>query len=254
MPSRFLRTTRRCATAPLAASIVLLAGAAPALADDATYTVELRQELPTTATSGSGGVPQESRSGCPGVPDGKDGWHFVLPGNSSEFVELDVTFEPGGRQVITDFGPPSAKHAYAASEPGAELVDVSAQVQGGELELFNLSHTCPADTAPDNPGEEPTDEPTEESTDEPTDEPTSEPSDEPAPDGSDSPETQPEPTVSASGSPAVAGGQIGDDSPEGDLATTGSSAPVGALAAGAAVLVGAGGYLVMRRRKAARQD
>jgi LPXTG-motif cell wall-anchored protein len=38
----------------------------------------------------------------------------------------------------------------------------------------------------------------------------------------------------------------------GDLAETGNSAPVGLLSAGAAALVGAGGYLVARRRKAQR--
>jgi LPXTG-motif cell wall-anchored protein len=48
-----------------------------------------------------------------------------------------------------------------------------------------------------------------------------------------------------SSSPSAQGG--GDD-----LAETGSSAPVGALSATAAALVGAGGYLVFRRRKVGR--
>ncbi|MFC7266676.1 LPXTG cell wall anchor domain-containing protein [Streptomyces lutosisoli] len=47
---------------------------------------------------------------------------------------------------------------------------------------------------------------------------------------------------SVSSSPSAQGG--------GDLAETGSSAPVGLLSAAAAALVGAGGYLVFRRRKA----
>ncbi|TJZ46127.1 LPXTG cell wall anchor domain-containing protein [Streptomyces piniterrae] len=47
---------------------------------------------------------------------------------------------------------------------------------------------------------------------------------------------------SPSSSPSAPGG--------GDLAETGNGAPVGPLAAGAAALVAAGGYLVFRRRKA----
>lgn len=247
MASHTIPSRRRAAALPFAASLVLFAGAAPALADDHTYTVELRQDLPRTATSDNGGVPQEGREGCPGIPEGKDGWHFVLPGNSSDFVTLTVTFEPGGRQVITAFGPPSDKHAYVASEAGAELVDVQAEVEGGSLELFNLSHTCPADTTPTTPGEEPSEEPTEEPTDQPTGEPT--------PDASDNPSGNPGPTASepAASSPApVAGGTEGGE--DGDLAATGAGAPVGALAAGAAALLGAGGYLVMRRRKAATRQ
>ncbi|MFJ8534343.1 LPXTG cell wall anchor domain-containing protein [Streptomyces sp. NPDC093591] len=48
----------------------------------------------------------------------------------------------------------------------------------------------------------------------------------------------------ASSSPSPQGGA------EGDLAETGNGAPVGVLAAAAAALLGAGGYLVFRRRKA----
>lgn len=255
MSSRTNRFTRRAAALPLAASL-LLAGAAPALADGATYTLELRQNLPRTATSDEGGVPQEGREGCPGIPDGKDGWHFVLPGNSTDFVELTVTFEPGGQQVITDFGPPSEKHAYVASEPGAELVSAQAEVEGDgkELELFNLSHTCPAEGTS---GEEPTGEPSDEPTEEPTDGSSEEPTDEPAPGESEGTPTSPEPTSteqpgSDSSTAPVAGGAEGGV--DGDLAETGSGAPVGALAAGAAALVGVGGYLVLRRRKAAAQQ
>ncbi|NYI06669.1 LPXTG cell wall anchor domain-containing protein [Allostreptomyces psammosilenae] len=138
-------TMARWAVIPAAASLAVMAGAATATAADSTYTVELRQELPRTATTDDGGAPQQGRDGCPGIPEGQDGWHFVLPGNSSDFVTLTVTFEPGGQQVITDFGPPSDKHAYVASEPGATLTSAVAEVRGGELELFNLSHTCPAE-------------------------------------------------------------------------------------------------------------
>ncbi|WP_432249202.1 LPXTG cell wall anchor domain-containing protein [Streptomyces sanyensis] len=58
--------------------------------------------------------------------------------------------------------------------------------------------------------------------------------------------TGPTPESSESAAPVP-----GDDT-SGDLAETGSGAPVGALAAGAALLVGAGGYLLARRRTATR--
>jgi len=74
--------------------------------------------------------------------------------------------------------------------------------------------------------------------------------------------TTPSSTVEATSSPASSSspsegeGAAPSSSPSaqggGDLAETGSSAPVGALSAAAAALVGAGGYLVFRRRKASQ--
>ncbi|MEU3489064.1 LPXTG cell wall anchor domain-containing protein [Streptomyces massasporeus] len=66
-----------------------------------------------------------------------------------------------------------------------------------------------------------------------------------------------EPSVSASAS-SSAGGAVPASSPspqggaEGDLAETGNGAPVGVLSGAAAALVAAGGYLVLRRRRAGR--
>ncbi|MGW1615332.1 LPXTG cell wall anchor domain-containing protein [Streptomyces sp. NPDC002285] len=54
----------------------------------------------------------------------------------------------------------------------------------------------------------------------------------------------PEPNATPSSSPSPQGGA------DGDLAETGNGAPVGLLSAAAAALLGAGGYLVFRRRKA----
>ncbi|WP_369169937.1 LPXTG cell wall anchor domain-containing protein [Streptomyces sp. R28] len=72
-----------------------------------------------------------------------------------------------------------------------------------------------------------------------------------APSGSESetpgaPTTEPAaaPSASTSASPSAQGDV------EGDLAETGNGAPVGLLSAAAAALLGAGGYLVFRRRKA----
>jgi LPXTG-motif cell wall-anchored protein len=63
-----------------------------------------------------------------------------------------------------------------------------------------------------------------------------------APGGSASPSTSAEAAPSSSSSAQGGAG--------GDLAETGSGAPVGLLSAAAAALLGAGGYLVFRRRKA----
>ncbi|MEV8088172.1 LPXTG cell wall anchor domain-containing protein [Streptomyces nigra] len=76
-------------------------------------------------------------------------------------------------------------------------------------------------------------------------------------------ETAPSPSASASASgsgsgapgetPAAGAAPSSSPSPqggEGDLAETGNGAPVGLLSAAAAALLGAGGYLVLRRRRA----
>lgn len=271
MPTRSRSTARWASAALSATSLLLIAGAAPAFASDDTYMVQLRQDLPRTATTNDGGAPQQGANQCPGTPAGQDGWHFVLPGNSTDFVKLTVTFEPGGQQVVTDFGPPSDKHAYVASAPGAQLTSAVAEVEGGDLELFNLSHTCPASvTAPDapvdaEPGEKPTEEPVGKPSEEPVGKPTEEPVGKPSEEPSDeicedvSSETSSKsceepsgkPSNEASTQPAPAASPNGTGG--GDLAETGAG-PTISLAVGAAVLLGAGGYLLLRRRKAAAQQ
>ncbi|MBV7699651.1 LPXTG cell wall anchor domain-containing protein [Streptomyces sp. TRM70350] len=248
--------TRAGALSAVAAAALLVSPAAAHATDsgDNTYSVQLRQQLPRTATTADGGAPRQGRDQCPGVPDGQDGWHFVLPGKSSDFVKLTVTFEPGGQQVVTDFGPPSDKHAYVWSLPGAELTSAVAEVRGGDLELFNLSHTCPVTggTTPggsDDTGGDTDEGGSEEETDGTT--PSATPSE--TAEGSEAPAASPgaseegaAPAVSSapSAAPSAQGGGA-----EGDLAKTGSSAPVGLLAGAAAALLAAGGYLVFRRRK-----
>ncbi|MFJ4281758.1 LPXTG cell wall anchor domain-containing protein [Streptomyces massasporeus] len=65
-----------------------------------------------------------------------------------------------------------------------------------------------------------------------------------------------EPSGSASAGPSAGGAPASSPSPqggaEGDLAETGNGAPVGALSGVAAALVAAGGFLVLRRRRAGR--
>ncbi|WP_329279600.1 LPXTG cell wall anchor domain-containing protein [Streptomyces sp. NBC_00691] len=210
---------------------------------------------------------------CPTVPAGKDGWHFVLPGSgkgdSAVFTKLTVEFQPGGVQTITAFGPPSDKHAYVSSEPGAKLIAASAEVSAPVKQgWFNLSHTCPAtpvsETTPpvtETPGTETpgTETPGTETpgTETPgTETPGTEspaPS-ETVPGSSETPGASETPggteSPSASGTTPGSGGTGSTGSTGGDLAETGSSAPVGVLAAVAVALAGAGAFLVTRRRKA----
>ncbi|MGW0394314.1 LPXTG cell wall anchor domain-containing protein [Streptomyces sp. NPDC003042] len=235
--------------APVVASAFLVTAAAPAFAADA-YTIPMHQDLPVTATAK--GVSNEDQ--CAAIPSTQDGWHFVLPTNGTTFTKLTVTFEPGGQQVINVFGPPSDKHAYAASAPGAKLVSASAEVVGGSVEWFNLSHTCPADVQPT---------PTKTTSASPSTSTSASASVSASASASATTTTsasasaKPSGSVSAkpsgsasspapSGSVAAAGGSTGG----GDLAKTGSDAPIGLLATMAGALIAAGAVLLVRRRKA----
>lgn len=261
---RIPTSTRAAAVA--AAACMALAPAAPAFATGSS-SPELRQPLPITAA-------EFERGECPTVPEDKDGWHFVLPAGGKEkpeFVKLTVTFEPGGTQTITEFGPPSDKHAYVASEPGAKLVAAEAEIKGGDLDKFNLSHTCPAtDTTGGSTGET-TGETTEgtttgggeetaggstEGTSEGTAGETTEGTTGETTEGAAGGEETTGGTEGSTGeaTEGVAGGEEpGESTGEGgNLAETGTEAPVAALAAAAAALLGAGAYLVMRRRKVAQ--
>ncbi|OEJ95904.1 LPXTG cell wall anchor domain-containing protein [Streptomyces thermolilacinus] len=261
-----MRTLSKTTGALVAAAAcgLMLAPAAHAAGGD-TYSPVLRQEVPRVATDE--GAPQKGFGNCADIPADQDGWHFVLPGNESHFVKLTVTFEPGGQQVITDFGPPSDKHAYVASAPGAKLTSVVAEVKGGDLKKFNLSHTCPASTTPsENPSGTPSGTPSENPSGTPSENPSGTPSENPSGTPSENPSGTPSENPSGTpsetpGTPAPSETTPGGTAPTaapsasegattGDLAETGSSAPVGALAAAAALLVGGGAFLVMRRRKA----
>ncbi|MFF7850834.1 LPXTG cell wall anchor domain-containing protein, partial [Streptomyces sp. NPDC007910] len=129
--------------AAMAGSLVL---APAALAADGPKPLPLHQVKDLPLTASEFGTQEKV---CGNVPTGQDGWHFVLPGSgkdgSAVFTELTVTFEPGGTQTVTVFGPPSDKHAYVASQPGAKLVSATAETSAPVKQgWFNLSHTCPA--------------------------------------------------------------------------------------------------------------
>jgi LPXTG-motif cell wall-anchored protein len=139
-------------------AVVLAVGAAsvfawstPALADNYSPPFNQAAQLPISAEDFLG-TPEE----CEGAPADQDLWHFVLTTNDAHFVQLTVTFDPGGTQVITGpFGPPTDKHAFAFSEPGAELTAVSAiashDADADHDAFFVLSHTCAGETPPSSP-------------------------------------------------------------------------------------------------------
>lgn len=257
MPTRSL--LRRASALPLAATLLLAGAAVPAAATGADHhTEQIHQQLPIAA----GDV---GHGDCPTVPAGKDGWHFVLPGDDTVFTELTVTFEPGGEQVVTAFGPPGDKHAYAASAPGAKLVAAVAETEGADVKYFNLSHTCPASGAPGTPGEE---QPGEENPGEENpgqEQPGGEQPGEEQP-GGEQPGTEETCSAQTDGrgeeptceEQAGSGGQGAEPTPdatpqasaEGDLAETGAGTTLG-LAFAAALLVAAGGAIVIRDRHAA---
>lgn len=229
--------------AVLAAPVLAVsAGLSPASAT-ATYTVPLHQakDLPITAAGFDG----EHKKNCADIPVTQDGWHFVLPTNSTDFVKLTVTFEPGGTVVVNKFGPPDDKHAYVASAPGAKLVSASAEVMGGEVSWFNLSHTCPASEKP--PTTPPTTQPP--TTAPPTTKPATTPpatgGTTPPPSGTPSatPSASESATVSPTSSPSASTG--GSSGGGGSLAQTGGIAVGGILAVSAALVVG--GYYIRRR-------
>ncbi|MGW0660975.1 LPXTG cell wall anchor domain-containing protein [Streptodolium elevatio] len=238
-------------TAVLAVPAAVLATTAPAFAAGDTYSVPLHQPLPIKATDD--GVEQGE---CPGIPADKDGWHFVLPTNGTVFVKLTVTFQPGGEQVVTSFDAPTDKHAYVASPVGATLTSAVAEVKGGEVKWFNLSHACagtpptttPPTTAP--PTTKPpvtTAPPTTPSTSKPPTDGTKTPP--PAttsstPSGTEAPPTSPSPATTDSAAPAPSTPAT-TDGDGGSLAQTGAVA-VGGILAAAAALIG-GGYLLRRR-------
>jgi hypothetical protein len=171
----------------------------------AQYTVPLHQATPITAAGFSGHEAQ-----CASIPSTQDGWAFVLPGNDTVFVSLTVTFNPGGTQTITTFGPPSDKHAYVATAPGAVLENATASVetQAGKTQVswFNLSHTCPAASPQPSgsPTATPSGSPSATPSGSPSSTPSGSPSGSPSPTGTTPSGASPSPSPSPSAPPAPA--------------------------------------------------
>jgi hypothetical protein len=87
---------------------------------------------------------------CPEPPgEATWGWHFVLPGSSTEFVSIAATFEHAG--TVTAFvSHPTAKHAYVYTPGPDTLLGATATVDGPAT-TFNLSHVCPGVQEPPPP-------------------------------------------------------------------------------------------------------
>jgi LPXTG-motif cell wall-anchored protein len=171
MSSRWLS---RLAVAAAAAGAVTLMTATSAWAVDP-VTINLHPDHDNVTAKGFDG------DTCDGpfadLPDGFDGWHFVLPSASGDsFVQLNLVFtkSDGSESVTitsTDSNNPSEdatvplgewfgyfdnagaaeKHAYVFTEAGWTLTSGTAQVVGAaadESDVFNLSHTCAGDGTP----------------------------------------------------------------------------------------------------------
>ena len=103
------------------------------------------------------------------------------------------------------------------------------------------------------PTEEPSGQPSQEPSGEPSGRPSQEPSGEPSAGPSGQPSDQPSTQPGSDASQPAAGASQTPQGGTGDLAETGSSAPVGWIAGGAVVLIGAGaGAIFARRRLAGR--
>ncbi len=162
-----------------------------------------------------------------------------------------MEFKEGGEQVVETFGPPSDKHAYAASAAGDTLLSATAEVKGLDKKgrkaaKFNLSHVCPATETPDpspsvsestDPSQDPGTDPSPSASE--STNPSENPGTDPSPSASEStnpsqdPGTDPSPSASESvpGETASSAAPApSESSATGDLAETGSSAPVGVLA------------------------
>ncbi|MET9516738.1 LPXTG cell wall anchor domain-containing protein [Streptomyces sp. NPDC002994] len=165
-------------------------------------------------------------------------WHIEAWANNElakgEIVKSgSLTLDGSGHERTADMTLPDGQYKLFWNFEG----------ENGKAKHKVFKTDCPAEEEPaDKPGK-----PAEEPADEPAATPNEKPS-EPAPAG-EQPNGGASPTESAPASAAPAG-QDGGSGGSGDLAETGSGAPVGVLSAVAAALLGAGGYLVMRRRKA----
>ena len=250
-------TTRAALTVAAVCFMSVPAASSALAATGGTYTVTVHQDVPVTAAGYA-----EHEATCAGIGADQDGWHFVLPGNSTDFVQLTVAFDNGAPQVVTVFGPPNTKHAYVGSVPGAKLTSAVAEVKGGEVQWFNLSHTCPATSAsPSSAPSVPAPGTTPGTTASPSAHASASPSGSASPGLAASASTETSPKATATSSPSVgatadstvgavaartasgsATAVVGSDS----LASTGAN--IGFTLLAAVGLVGAGGVLVVRRR------
>jgi hypothetical protein len=138
------RLARRLLPLSLLSAVLLAFFAGTAAVGGPTTTANLKEEHKGSTNPGF------EEGTCPANPFGTGdwGWHFVLPGNDTDFVSISAQFQNAG--TITDFvSDPTPKHAYVFTPGPDTLLDASAQVSGPQTE-FNLSHVCPGTTPPPN--------------------------------------------------------------------------------------------------------
>jgi LPXTG-motif cell wall-anchored protein len=219
------------ALTPVAAAAASLAFAAPALA---VMTIPLNPDHAGTTAADFGEQDCDDENFAD-LPEGFDGWHFVLPTGDSEFVELTLTFDTGSGEVditipdatdeFTDFfreAGGQVKHAYLFTPAGWTLVDGSAVIDGSAT-FFNLSHVCAGVPTSPTPTETPSPTPTTES-----------PS--PTPTGTGTPSESPTGTETPT-SPSVSPTPSGPGLPvTGAAATTMALTGVGLIGGGAALV------------------
>jgi hypothetical protein len=177
--SAFTRRARYLTFAGLATlglAVVAQLSVTPAATSAETYTVPLHQDTPIQ-NSGYG-----DKGDCPGSP-AEWGWHFVLPGSDASFVTLTTTFENAGEIVTTTFGPPTDQHAYVYTPTDDTLVSATAEVTGGDVTFFNLSHVCAGggtESASPTPSVTPSETPSATPSETPSETPSATPSETPS--------------------------------------------------------------------------
>ncbi len=221
MSARFTRRAKALTfggLATLGLAVLAQLAVTPAATSLDTYTVPLHQDTPIT-NSGYG-----DKGDCPESP-AQWGWHFVLPGNDTSFVKLTVTFENAGEVVVTTFGPPTAQHAYVYTSTDDTLKSATAEVTGGEVDWFNLSHVCtgttvqetpspsPSETVSETPSATPSETVSESPSESPSETVSESPSESPSETVSETPSSTPSETVSETPSPEVSETQIVTSSP-----------------------------------------
>jgi hypothetical protein len=221
MSARFTRRAKALTfggLATLGLAVVAQLAVTPAATSADSYTVPLHQDTPIT-NSGYG-----DKGDCTGSP-AQWGWHFVLPSNDSSFVTLTTTFENAGTIVTTVFGPPSAQHAYVYTATDDTLQSASAEVSGGDVDWFNLSHVCtgttveetpspsPSETVSETPSATPSETVSETPSATPSETVSETPSATPSETVSETPSSTPSETVSETPTPEVSDTQIVTESP-----------------------------------------
>ncbi len=223
--------TKRFGLSAAAVAVLVAVLATPAQADPA-LPVDINDAHLGSTAAGFGS--QDCSGPFANLPDGKDGWHFIVPDSAGEgFISLTVIYEKSDDTKVTVVLPDSPagtvhngagwsgwfaeaggkkKHAYVITDEGWTLDAAAAflfNVQTGAF--FNLSHTC----ASDDPGT--------------------------------SPSPSPSPSPSASASASTSASASASTPPGGTLPRTGAS--IGAILAVGAGLIAAGAALLALRRR-----